>query len=216
MKRNIYLTGELGEKFGEKFSINCSSYSEALKCINANRLGFFEYLIECDNKGVAFNVEAAGKPLDSEEELFLPLNEGDISISPIPMGAKSAGAKILGAVLIAAAIIINPSNIFLTGGTLFSGGTLTTVGLVSASIAINLALTGIQQLMAPDPATDKESPQSYLFNGSQQSIIEGDPVPVLYGELRVPGSPISFDILNRAFTKNNVRLDAVGNLILET
>ena len=67
------------------------------------------------------------------------------------------------------------------------------------SVGVNLAITGLQELMAPDPSTDHFKMQvkdTYLFQGSQQNIIEGDPVPVLYGELRVPGRPISVRVRN--------------------
>ena len=55
-------------------------------------------------------------------------------------------------------------------------------------------MAGITQMMAPDPSVDTDQEQSYLFNGAEQNIIEGDPVPILYGKLRVPGQPISFEI----------------------
>ena len=50
--------------------------------------------------------------------------------------------------------------------------------------------------MAPDPSTDNQQDESYLFQGAGQTIVEGDPVPVLYGKLRVPGRPISFEVKN--------------------
>ena len=49
--------------------------------------------------------------------------------------------------------------------------------------------------MAPDPAVDKDAPTNYLFSGGANNAVEGDPIPILYGELRVPGRPISVDIL---------------------
>ena len=59
-------------------------------------------------------------------------------------------------------------------------------------LGVNLAIGGIQQMMAPDPSTDNQQDESYIFQGSKQNIVEGDPVPVLYGELRIPGRTISF------------------------
>ena len=47
-------------------------------------------------------------------------------------------------------------------------------------------------MMAPDPSTDNQQDESYIFQGSKQNIAEGDPVPVLYGELRIPGRTVSF------------------------
>ena len=48
-----------------------------------------------------------------------------------------------------------------------------------------------------DPAQDKteNGDESYLFNGNQQNIVSGDPVPVLYGRLRIPGQPCGFEIM---------------------
>ena len=47
--------------------------------------------------------------------------------------------------------------------------------------------------MAPDPSVDQDSPENYAFNGNAQNIVEGDPIPLLYGELRVPGRPVSVE-----------------------
>jgi hypothetical protein len=65
---------------------------------------------------------------------------------------------------------------------------------MAAFAAVNLGVQGISQLMAPDPSTDADQEKSYLFNGAEQNIIEGDPVPVLYGRLRIPGQPVNFEL----------------------
>jgi hypothetical protein len=51
--------------------------------------------------------------------------------------------------------------------------------------------------MAPDPSVDSQQDESYLFQGTAQTAVEGDPVPIVYGKLRVPGRPISFEVRNR-------------------
>ena len=81
------------------------------------------------------------------------------------------------------------------GWAVAAGGGLSTAGTMAAMLSINLALAGIQQLMAPDPAVDKDAPTNYLFSGGASNAVEGDPIPILYGELRVPGRPIAIDIL---------------------
>ena len=70
-------------------------------------------------------------------------------------------------------------------------------------VAVNLALTGIAEILAPDPSVDASAPQAYLFSGSEQNIVEGDPVPVLYGQLEIPGRPISFSVINSAAKNSN-------------
>jgi predicted phage tail protein len=206
MMRNIYLEGELGDRYGREISANVDSVRDAFRLIEANYPDFKTYLVSCQEKDIGFTVEVAGKSVKKEEDLIFPIQSGDIVISPIPAGSKSGGAKILTAIAIIAFLIINPMSLA-GGGNLisaaFSGGlgTGATIAVQTAvSLSISLAMTGIQQLMAPDPATDSDEPTSYMFNGSEQNVIEGDPVPILYGELRVPGRPIAFSVINNART----------------
>jgi hypothetical protein len=84
----------------------------------------------------------------------------------------------------------------------------------------SLAMAGIQQIMAPDPAVDQDNPTNYIFSGGANNAVEGDPIPIMYGELRVPGRPISVDIaqggngVQRGGTQaiiNNTVVDAANN-----
>lgn len=215
MLRKVYLEGEIGEKFGREFDLGVDSFKDALQCLDCNFDGFRPYLIECAEKGVDFTFEVAGEAINDEMHLLLPVKEGDMTITAIPAGSKSGGAKVLAAVAIAVVSFYTfgaggaaLGTTAAEHGALASGvfsATNSTIASLGYTLAINLALSGIQQLMAPDPETDGETEESYLFNGSQQNIVEGDPVPVLYGELRVPGRPISFEILNRDFTLVSIK-----------
>lgn len=211
MERKIYLEGELGAKFGNEYTMTVNSFSEVFRCLECNFSDFRKYLISCEEKNIGFVCEVADNPLKSETELLLEYKEGDMVITPLPMGSKSGGAKILAAMAIAALIIINPASLFMTqtgaaAASVSSTGvvtttqaatySLTTFGKIAALTAVNLAMTGIQQIMAPDPSVDNDQDESYLFQGTGQTLIEGDPVPVLYGKLRVPGRPISLQVRN--------------------
>ena len=207
MERKIYLEGELGAKFGKEYTMNVNSFSEVLRCLECNFSNFREYLNSCAENNIGFVCEVAGKPLKSEAELLLQYREGDMLISPLPMGSKSGGGKILAALAVTALILINPGGFFMTqtqaaafnaAGVQTQAATyaLTTPGLVAAGLAVNLALAGVQQIMAPDPAVDSDQDESYLFQGTGQTLVEGDPVPILYGKLRVPGRPISTQVRN--------------------
>ena len=215
MKRKIYLEGELGVKFGNEYTMTVNSFSEVFRCLECNFSDFRKYLISCDEKNIGFVCEVAGAPLKSETELLLEYREGDMVITPLPMGSKSGGAKILAAIAIATLVIMNPALFVnatvaqtmgamaasgsMNPGTialLQAGASLNTAGLIATGIAVNLAITGLQQVMAPDPSVDNDQDESYLFQGTGQTLIEGDPVPVLYGKLRVPGRPISLQVRN--------------------
>ena len=190
MQRKIYLEGELGAKFGKEYTMNVSSFSEVLRCLECNFSNFRQYLISCAENNVGFVCQVAGNPLNSEAELLLEYGEGDMVISAVPAGSKSAAGKILAAIAIAALIFYAPGTLFI------EAGKLTTLGAITAGVAVNLALAGIQQMMAPDPSVDNDQDESYLFQGTGQTLVEGDPVPVLYGKLRVPGRPISLQLRN--------------------
>ena len=232
MIRKIFLDGELGEKFTPVLEYEGDNIAGAFRCINANYPEFRKYLMDAHEADIGFSVEVEGRQLEDPRECLLNIKEGDIIITPVPAGSKSAGGKILAAVAITA-LLFTPggANLLLYGGSqtiaptsLYAGlqaagGIYAAAGVVSFGIATNLAITGIQQIMAPDPSVDKGEPDSYLFNGAEQNIVEGDPVPVLYGRLRVPGRPISFDVTagssGRVPTRANYTLNANGDIDYE-
>lgn len=210
MQRKIYLEGEIGEKFGTEFTMNVDSFGEVMSCLELNFSDFRQYLIDCHDRGIGFICSVAGNYLQSEEELLLQYRKkGDMTIQAIPVGSKGGFGKILLAVALVALTIATagftmaPSMATLSSGvgSIMAGGGLgvltgTTMAMIATGLAINLAIAGLQELMAPDPSVDIQQDESYLFQGSSQTILEGDPVPVLYGELRIPGRPISFEIKN--------------------
>lgn len=204
MMRNIYLEGELGDRYGRELTANVDSVRDAFRLIEANYPDFKTYLVSCHEKDIGFTIEVAGKSIENEKDLIFPIQSGDIVISPIPAGSKSGGAKILAAVVIIAAVFLAPvsggSSLYALAAAQGAGLAVTTAFSVAVSLSLSLAMTGLQQLMAPDPATDSDEPTSYMFNGSEQNVIEGDPVPILYGELRVPGRPIAFSVVNNSRT----------------
>ena len=72
---------------------------------------------------------------------------------------------------------------------LAAGATLNMGGLAVMMLGTNLALMGLAEMSAPDPDGTTNDP-SYLFNGAQNHIEQGKPVPLLYGELTIGGAPI--------------------------
>ena len=107
MQRNIYLEGELGIKFGSKMSYNAPTVADVMKLIEVNNDDFRPYLIQAHEKGIGFHIDVAGEEIEYDEELFLPLHEGDITITPIPAGAKGGGGKILAAILIITLLVVS-------------------------------------------------------------------------------------------------------------
>ena len=76
------------------------------------------------------------------------------------------------------------------GALMMSGAaSLTLPGVAVMMLGANLALMGLAEMSAPDPDKTTNDP-SYLFNGAENHIEQGQPVPLLYGELTVGGAPI--------------------------
>jgi predicted phage tail protein len=197
MKRKVYLEGEIGHKFGKEFTMNVDSFGEAVRCLDANFSDFKKYLIDSDKKGVGFICEVAGAPLKDERELLLNYAEGDMIITAVPAGSGRGVGKVIAGII----IVVASLHFFGPAGTAYLMGTGGNLGAAAAlvigtSIGINLTMTGISEMLAPDPSVDNDQDESYLFQGTGQTILEGDPVPVLYGELRVPGRPISTQVRN--------------------
>lgn len=219
MQRNVYFDGELAERYGESVSVYAKSVKEIVKIIEANDPTFKNYILECADKGVSFSIDVEGEQIEDEKDLLFPLKKGDVHFYAIPAGSKSGGAKLLGAVALGALFLIpggaaiglgavNAAGASVAVGTAGSVATLagsTALYTAVSSLAINLALTGLQQLMAPDPSTD-EGPESYLYNADNQNIQEGDPMPLAYGRLLVPGRAVGFSVLNES-TYNSYRFE---------
>lgn len=205
MLRKVFLEGELARRFGDVVTLNAPSIKDVFLVLEANDPTIKNYISECALKGVSFSIQVADTFLEEEEDLLLPIKQGDVFISVVPAGSKSGGAKIFGAILIAALFVVSGGTAAAAMGlttttaataTAAATTSLTLAGTMVASLGINLALAGLQQMMAPDPSVDQGQEESYLFNGQNQNIIEGDPVPIAYGRVRVPGRPISFDVIN--------------------
>jgi predicted phage tail protein len=224
MQHSVYLQGELGERFGNKFIVSTDNYTDIFKCINANRPDFLPYLRKCHEEDVGFIIDRAGEQID-QEDLLLPLEAGDVTIAIAPAGSKSGIGKIIAAVIIVffilpaigATVFVGPGMTMMEG---IAAAMTTWGGKALAMLAINLSMMGMQQLMAPDPAVDQDNPTNYLFSGGANNAVEGDPIPIMYGELRVPGRPISVDIaqggnsIQRGGTQaiiNNTVVDSANN-----
>ncbi|MBG2365848.1 tail assembly protein, partial [Klebsiella pneumoniae] len=108
------------------------------------------------------------------------------------IGSKKAGVlqTILGAVIIAAAVMLGPA-----GAGALAAGTAWNVGLAGGA----MMLGGVVQMLSPQPVglARKESADnkaSYAFGGVTNTASQGYPVSLLYGKRRIGGAIISAGI----------------------
>ena len=138
------------------------------------------------------------------EQLGYPLADDDVvQVIPVVSGAGGGVGKALaGAALIAAAVAFAPAA-GLGGGFLKAGlagttmGTLGTATVIAGNIGLGLALTGVAQMISPQPPSlpeienDPRIADNFGFSGIQQTAREGSTIPVVYGETLVGSIIIS-------------------------
>ena len=101
-------------------------------------------------------------------------------------GLYATGAAATGGVMQAGVMYGTGTSV---SAAISAGATLNLGGMAVMMLGTNLALMGLAEMSAPDPDRTTDDP-SYLFNGAQNHIEQGKPVPLLYGELTIGGAPI--------------------------
>ena len=101
---------------------------------------------------------------------------------------------VLGVVLIVAS--------FYTGGLATAGymsaAAAANVGAVALSVGVSLTLTGIMQLLAPDP-DEPENRKSAYFSATKSTTAADTPIPLSFGRRRIYGHYLSVNIDARNF-----------------
>ncbi|TGP43476.1 tail assembly protein [bacterium M00.F.Ca.ET.228.01.1.1] len=180
--RTIRLYGVAGARFGRVHRFAVSSTAEAMRALCTQIAGFEKFLMNAKDNGLTFAVFRGRRNL-GEKELEHPVGEDDIRIAPVLVGSKKAGLfqTILGAALIVVGVLTSA----------YGGGSLIGLGA-------SLALGGVMQMLSPQTAglagTGPDNGTSYYFNGPVNSSAQGEPVPLVYGRMRVGSKVISAGI----------------------
>lgn len=176
--RTIRLYGKLGAKFGRVHQLAVNNTAEALKALAILIPGFEKFMLESRNEGLTFSVFIGQENID-ETRLHDPVGSSDIRIAPIIEGSKRGGLvqTIIGIALMVASIWYPP---------LFNVGLALTMG-------------GVAQMLSPQPqglgsGDSPDNQPSYSFNGPVNTSAQGNPVPLLYGEMIVGSAVISAGI----------------------
>ena len=98
--QTVVLEGELGNRFGKRWNTNCNRLLDIFKLIECQREGFRQYMMECNDAGIQFDIKRGDAYLEDESELLLKLNNDDVVVTPIPAGSKGAAGKLIAAIII--------------------------------------------------------------------------------------------------------------------
>jgi predicted phage tail protein len=172
----VRLHGELAREFGKVWNLAIETPREAIEAINANMPGFKRKIADLARRGMVFRVRTKQHDYDNEDVGSTLGNASRLDIVPIVMGASAGIRFVVGAVLLAVGLYtVNP--------------TLTTMGA-------SLMLGSIVEWLTPVPKAKDgvNKSTSWTFNGPLNTVEQGLPVPIIYGEVLTGAYPISAGI----------------------
>lgn len=185
----IYIHGKLGKIFGEYHELDISRKMDVVKAIDANQKGFKKTILSSFKKEIYFDLvdpNGSKEKFDSVNEYLSQPAPEELHIVPSVCGSGPF-MPIFSFIATQATAVAG----FLTGGS-FLG-----------NLAMSIILEGIAMLLTPKqkgPASQqiesKVDQASYLFSSLQNQAVQGFPIPMLYGELRVGSAIVSVNVLN--------------------
>lgn len=186
--RQVILHGALGRKFGRYHRFDVASPAEAIRALMANFPGFEEELATAHLRNIGYTVWIGAENV-SKEGLTLHSEQSAIRFAPAIKGANKGVVQIIaGAVLIVAGAVLQ----------YVSGGASTALSTKLYIAGATLILGGVVTLLTPVPKIksrdDTNSAQNNTFNGPVNTIAQGNPVPIGYGELEIGSAVISASI----------------------
>ena len=202
----VKVYGALRKRLGQcRFEFDVATPAQAIKALCVNFPGLDKWLIDSEKDGVGYRV-AVSKEKATEENvapLLMPFSDKEVfSITPVIAGAGGGFGRILaGAALIAVAIAAPGVGLF-GGGSLgfgvVAGASGFAAGLAAAAgtIGIGLVLTGVAEVLSPQPKVDStldESVQleSFTFSNVVNTSRQGMACPIAYGRVFVGSAVLS-------------------------
>ena len=204
----IRLLGEAGRRYGRRFQLAVKTPAEAVRALCLQIPGLRQYLLESGDKGIEWRVVTDHSEGLDEDQLLWPMSKR-LVLAPLPAGrGGSAGKIVAGVALVAFAILAAPiGGGFLglgagafgsTAAGAVSGFTLGAAASVAVgSIGLAMVFSGVADLLTPTPklpsfkGRDRDEQQnSFTFDKSNANTVQGEVVPVLYGERIVGSLPV--------------------------
>lgn len=171
----------MGAKFGRVWNLDIDTPQEALRLIDANRPGLLSWIRQnaaiYDRYKVVCTYENDRKEHLDEASFGLLRKANVIRFVPIPLGAGAAVKIVIGVALIIYS---------------FYGG-----GPWALKLGIAMVLGGVIQALTPVPHrkdANNTNVQSNYFNGPENTIQQGVPVPLIYGRCLVGSHAISANL----------------------
>jgi predicted phage tail protein len=196
----VSLLGELGRKFGRKYSFMASSPKDIFSALCNQLEGFKEYMSNAHENGIGFRL------VDDDPEGMdyanIVMGCRRLIIAPVVSGGGTIGRILIGVALIALAFVPGIGIGLMTVAGQAAAG-FTTAGTLLFGLGTSLVLSGIASLLTPpvsNPKSDTAKKDSFLFDRAAELTSQGNPVPILYGRF-LAASPL---IISSAITTQQV------------
>jgi predicted phage tail protein len=199
----IRLLGEAGRRYGRRFQLAVKTPAEALRALCLQIPGLRQYLMESGDKGINWRVVTDHAEGLEDEQLLWPMSKR-LVLAPLPAGRGGVGKIIAGVALVAFAIVTAGAGLFGLG---LGFGASTAIGI--GAIGASLIFGGVADLLTPTPKMPNvkggglgggssstsgrdrdEQLNSFAFDKSNANTVQGDVVPVLYGERIIGALPV--------------------------
>lgn len=214
----VNLHGKLGEDLGKSWDLDVSSVAEALRAIDANTRKFrqwlinykdqYEYEILIDNQNLFSDSPDFKNYNDIKNSEFTLNINGKVQVIDIVPSIIGSGGGI-GKIFLGAAVVIGAVAL-----AVFTPFILPAVALGFAGLGLIAA--GTSELLSKPPPSipftaqqinpiggegESGGPTSYLFNGPVNTVGEGGPVPIGYGQLVIGGNNVfsNYEIIYRTY-----------------
>lgn len=186
----VIIHGEMGKIFGKNHKFKVSKLLEILKALSVTRNGFRNYIINQSREGINYAMVDPKNP----EKKFKSAQEFQEADAPETIHIVPAISGAIGGTIIAVAMAVGKVAVA-AGSFLASGGFL-------ANLAIGLIIQGIMSLLFPvelpkaQTAESKVDTSSYIFSNLDNNLVQGFPIPLMYGELRVGSNIIGTSVIS--------------------
>lgn len=186
----------MGEIFGNFHKFEITKLLDIGRALTAQNKGFKRYCVSKFKEGISYSYidpKNPNKRWNSAEELLAEEAPVEIHVVPVISGSGVVAVAVYSAVKIAVVAV---------GGYLSAAGAWLASGSALANLAVGLIIQGIMALLFPVELPDNEAQKSesrldqssYLFSNLKNTLTQGFPIPLLYGELRVGSSVVSTDV----------------------
>ena len=186
---DVHLHGPLGGQFGKVWSLDVRSVREAVHAIDCMTGKFRAAIMDLDKKGLVFKiVTSSGHELDNDTIEHNITGANRIDITPVVRGSSAGTRFVVGALMVTAAFVM-------TAG---SSGGLSGPSAMLAQAGVGLMLGSVVEWLTPVPKKADENGaatgQSWSINGPTNTVEQGQPVPIIYGEVLTGGYVVSAGI----------------------